>query len=114
MQKHDVIKLIKELRASGKTYGQIAGELAKKGVVSKRTGRALTHGGVHFLLQADSQGAGGGRKRRRKVSQSPMRSAKRGSDRAMLEIVMRLLKNDKMDADDRIAACVLLVENQLK
>lgn len=54
-----------KLRKEGKEYGEIGEILAKQGVVSARTGKALTEGGVCALIQTKSRRRRNGRARQR-------------------------------------------------
>lgn len=114
MERREAMAMARDLHRKGSKAGEIAKALAERGYLSTRTGKPLTDAGVYFILARKSKA----KKHDAAVSRTPKRSAelrtRRTGDRSMLEIVQRLLVNDRMGIDDRVAASTLLIESHLK
>jgi hypothetical protein len=100
MSRNQAAVMAAKLRKEGKEYGEIGEILAKQGVVSSRTGKTLTEGGVCALIS---------RRRRSRV-----RGARRGSTSTtttmaktqLLKSIVRLAT----DAETKVALIDLVAD----
>lgn len=101
MSRKDAKRMAKDLRAQGKTYIEIGEALKEAGFVSRKTGQALTVGGVCRMFKS---------KRRKARAIAPSRAARapRPIRAAVVQVIQAITKLTDVDATTRLSLIELV------
>lgn len=115
-----LIRRIMELYKDGWSNERIANHFADQGIVSSKTKRSMTRENVSFLRckYGDVDKSGAPAKEIRLVAPDsksaavPTEKVGGKKEKSLLDLIVHILRNEAMSADDRIAFCLLVAEKR--